>query len=124
MSASHSLDGEARAELLCYLLVCQMIARRCTGDWLRTDHLIESARLWLSANSGGCDWLERAELGVLSVMLATELEHQRLMPTVSELTALHTPGWRLDYRAPLVCSLHEFCAARLHNAGGHGTGPV
>jgi hypothetical protein len=112
-----NLDDEARVELLCYLLVCQMIARRCTGDWLRTDHLIESARIWLGANGGRCHWTERAALSEISAALATELEREQMIPTLSDLMALHTPGWRLDYREPLARCLHRLCAERLRDAG-------
>ncbi|MCX4156174.1 MULTISPECIES: hypothetical protein [Paraburkholderia] len=35
-----NLDDEARAELLCYLVVGQLVARARTGEWLRTDHLV------------------------------------------------------------------------------------
>jgi hypothetical protein len=38
------LDDQARAELLTYLLVGQLIAMARTGVWLGTNHLIESRR--------------------------------------------------------------------------------
>lgn len=44
------LDGQARAELLCYLVVAHLVAFSRTGEWLRTDHLVESMRLWLAGN--------------------------------------------------------------------------
>ncbi|WP_284692628.1 hypothetical protein [Paraburkholderia terrae] len=34
-------DDEARAEMLCYLVVGELVAMARTGDWLRTDHLVE-----------------------------------------------------------------------------------
>ena len=38
-------DGEARGELPCCLVVAQLLARASSGSWLRTDHLVESARI-------------------------------------------------------------------------------
>ena len=64
------LDDTARAELLCYLVVGQLIAMARTGEWLRTDHLIESARSWLASNGAACEWPERLELAEASRVLA------------------------------------------------------
>lgn len=36
MSSAPPLDDEARVELLCYLVVAQLVARARSGDWLRT----------------------------------------------------------------------------------------
>lgn len=44
------LDGEARTELLCYLVVSQLVGRVRTSSWLRTDHLVESTRIWSDGN--------------------------------------------------------------------------
>lgn len=60
------LDEEARAELLCYLVVGQIIAVSRTGEWLRTDHLVESIRIWLASNGAEASWSERFQLGALS----------------------------------------------------------
>ncbi len=35
------LDDETRAELLTFLVVGQLFAFARSGEWLRTDHLIE-----------------------------------------------------------------------------------
>ena len=42
-----NLDDDARAELLCYLVVGQLVAMARTGAWLRTDHLVDSACIWI-----------------------------------------------------------------------------
>lgn len=47
MFSFHTLDDEAHAELLSYLVVAELVARARTGEWLRTDRLVESARIWL-----------------------------------------------------------------------------
>ena len=46
-----TFDDEARVELLCFLVVGQLFAFIREGVWLRTDHLLESAQIWLSSNS-------------------------------------------------------------------------
>ncbi|RAR47964.1 hypothetical protein C7401_1544 [Paraburkholderia unamae] len=66
------LDDEARAELLCFLVVGQIFAFAREGVWLRTDHLIESAQIWLALNGAECDWLERARLEAASRTIAAE----------------------------------------------------
>ncbi|WP_233886963.1 hypothetical protein [Paraburkholderia flagellata] len=48
------LDVEARAELLCFLVAGQLFAFAREGVWLRTDHLIELAQIWLASN--GAEW--------------------------------------------------------------------
>jgi len=50
MSVPLSFDDEARAEMLCYLVVGELVAMARTGDWLRTGQLVELARLWMHAN--------------------------------------------------------------------------
>lgn len=41
LASSSNFDDEAHAELLCYLVVLQLVARVRTGGWLRTDHAVE-----------------------------------------------------------------------------------
>jgi phage gp46-like protein len=36
------MDDESRAELPCYLVVAQFIARERVGIWIRTDHLLRT----------------------------------------------------------------------------------
>ena len=59
---THKLDDQLRVNLLCHLVVAQLIARARTGDWLRTDHFVESKRLWAQENGVSPDWLESARL--------------------------------------------------------------
>ncbi|MGT2474564.1 hypothetical protein [Paraburkholderia terrae] len=108
-----NLDDEGRAELLCYLAVAQLIARAKTNEWLRTDHLVESERIWLSANGGSLEWFESVRLCRMSVELATSVWAIELLHDANELAMLLTDGWRLDYRSPIVRGLHDICAARL-----------
>ncbi|SOF00943.1 hypothetical protein SAMN05446635_9019 [Burkholderia sp. OK233] len=56
------MDEEAKAELLAFLVVGPLLAYARCGEWLRTDHLIESCQIWPSSNGAGGDGLERAKL--------------------------------------------------------------
>jgi hypothetical protein len=57
-----NFDLRARAELLTYLVASHLFARRMTGDWLSSDHVVESTRIWLATNDGGADLLQRVML--------------------------------------------------------------
>ncbi|CAG4892204.1 hypothetical protein LMG31841_01572 [Paraburkholderia saeva] len=116
MPALDNVDDEARAELLCYLVVGHLIAEARTGTWLRTDHLVESARIWQSANGANFDWSERARLAHLSTELAPHVFSTSIPRDEPSLAKLFTDGWRLDYRSPVVQGVYEICARRLREA--------
>ena len=48
---TQSMDSPERADLLCFLVLSQLIGHASTGDWLRTDHVVEATRMWLASNS-------------------------------------------------------------------------
>ncbi len=54
----------------CYLVVAQLLARARSGSWLRTDHLVESARIWSNGNGAIPGWFESVRLGGISRHLA------------------------------------------------------
>jgi hypothetical protein len=108
-----NLDDEARAELLSYLVVAQLVGHSRTGEWLRTDHLVESTRIWLASNGGACDWLERIDLADASIDLAPDFLTLPGFAESTELAGLFTDGWRLDYRSRIVRNIHDRCAAHL-----------
>ncbi|OAJ60537.1 hypothetical protein A6V36_01700 [Paraburkholderia ginsengiterrae] len=107
------LDDEAQAELLCYLVVAQLITRTRTGHWLRTDHLVESTRIWLTGNGAHANWSERIRLAALSEKLAQNVTSQLQTAAPEALAKLFTDGWRLDYRSPVVRGIHAACKNRL-----------
>ncbi|PVX86496.1 hypothetical protein [Paraburkholderia unamae] len=115
-------DDEARAELLCFLVVGQLFAFAREGAWLRTDHLIESAQIWLSSNGAECDWLERARLVEASRVIAGQESVNHFPKDDSDLHALFNlkTGWFLDYRSPVVQRIHALCVTHLMAAGGPG----
>lgn len=69
MSTTLNFDDEALTELLCYLVVAELVAMARSGEWLRTDHLVESARIWLKANGATCEWQERVRLARVAAEL-------------------------------------------------------
>lgn len=107
------LDDEARAELLCYLVVGQLVARARTGEWLRTDHLVESTHIWLASNGADADWTERLHLGALSQRIALDFAEMRGFADSASLAKLFTDTWRLDYRSPIVRGVHAACKSEL-----------
>lgn len=116
------LDGEARVELLCFLVVGQLFAVAREGTWLRTDHLSESAQIWLSSNAAECDWLERVKLVEASRVIARQESGRpfpRDDPDLHKLFNLKT-GWLLDYRWPVVQRIHALCAAHLKHGADRG----
>jgi hypothetical protein len=114
MTADRNLDDEARAELLCYLVVGQLIARARTGIWLRTDHFVELLSIWLNGNGAQADWLERVQLGALSETVASDFAEQAMFADSEALAKLFTDGWRLDYRSPIVRAIHAACESELY----------
>lgn len=109
------IDDEARAELLTFLVIGQLFALAVSGAWLRTDHLIESAQIWMSSNGVQCDWLERARLVAASRELAVTMRAWPFPKEEADLLRLFNlrAGWFLDYRSDVVQRLHAFCAAHL-----------
>jgi hypothetical protein len=108
-----NLDHQARAELLCYLVAGQLVARARTGDWLRTDHVVELLNIWLGGNGAHANWLERVHLGTLSENVALDFADLPESADSNSLALLFTDGWRMDYRSPIVRTIYEACEARL-----------
>jgi hypothetical protein len=113
------MDEEATAELLTFLVVGQLLAYTRSGEWLRTDHLIESCQIWLASNGARCDWLERAKLVEASRRLADEAQAFPFPRDETGLMALFNlhGGWFLDYRSPVVRKIHALSLARLGISG-------
>ena len=120
------LDEEGRADLICYLVVGQLIALSRTREWLRTDHLVESIRIWLASNGAEASWSERLQLGTLSEKLAHDFSWPSAFADSDFLARLFTDGWRLDYRSLDVRWLHDICDGYLRGDGELPTpgGPV
>jgi hypothetical protein len=113
MAVPYNLDDEARNELLTYLVASQLVARARSGEWLKLEYVSESESLWLKANGGNCDAVERLRLGVESFKVASELLVFPVMKDLAFLTRMFTDSWRLDYRSPIVRSIFDVCAHHL-----------
>jgi hypothetical protein len=109
------MDDETKAELLTFLVVGQLLAFARQGEWLRTDHLIESCQIWLSSNGARCDWLKRAKLVEASKRLAVEAYASPFPRDEAGLLELFNldGGWFLDYRSPVVRDIYLMSLARL-----------
>jgi hypothetical protein len=112
-NASNKRDGAERADLLCFLITAQLIAHASTGDWLRTDHVVEASRMWMTSNSAECDWLERAELARMSTAIASQFLVFPIFRDAREVVKFIVDGWRLDYRSPTVLGMPDVCTEHL-----------
>src|ERR1700742_3482403 len=92
MNDSPTLDDEAGAELPCYLVVGQLVARARTGEWLRTDHLVELLSIWARGNGTQLGWLERVQLGHLSEQVASRFAGNAMFADPTALAKLFTNG--------------------------------
>ncbi|MGQ7934683.1 hypothetical protein [Paraburkholderia sp. D1E] len=113
MTDSSNLDDEASAELLCYLVVGQLVARARTGDWLRTDHVVELLSIWVTGNGAHANWLDRVHLGALSEKVAMDFVGLPGCADSDSLAQLFTDGWRMDYRSPIVRTIYAACEVKL-----------
>jgi hypothetical protein len=108
-----ALNRAQRADLLCFLVMAQLIGLASTGKWLRTDHVVEATRLWMASNSADCDWLERAKLGRMSFEIAPTFLAFPSFWDPKELVKLLAHGWQLDYRSPTVQGMLDVCTEHL-----------
>jgi hypothetical protein len=83
-----------------------------TGDWLKTGHPVELARIWMHANGTRCDWQERVAIARMAADLAPGGLAAFSLTTEKAFAPLFKNGWCLDYR-PAVCDIHDRYAARL-----------
>jgi hypothetical protein len=110
---SNELDGPERADLLCFLVLAQLIGHATTGDWLRTDHLVEATRMWVASNSVECDWLERVRLAQMSAAIAPQFLVLPYFRAAKVIVKLFVDCWRLDYRSPMVRGMLDVCTEHL-----------
>jgi hypothetical protein len=113
MTGDTKLENTERADLLCFLVLAQLIGYASTGDWLRTDHAVETTRMWAASNSAECDWLERAKIARISVAIAPQFLVFPCFRDAKEMVKLFVDGWRLDYRSPTVRGMLDVCMEHL-----------
>jgi hypothetical protein len=59
---------QSAADLRFFLVMAQLIGHAGTGKWLRTDHVVEAARIWAASNSADCAWMRPAAGGSTSAV--------------------------------------------------------
>lgn len=116
MTGDNKLDDAERADLLCFLVMAQLIGHATTGDWLRTTHVVEASRIWATSNSADCDWLERAKLARMAADIAPTFLVFPCFRDAKELVNLLGDGWHLDYRSPTVRGMLDVCTEHLLNS--------
>jgi hypothetical protein len=105
-----NLDLRARAELLTFLVVSHLLARSMTGEWLSPEHVVESTRMWLSANGANTDWLQRVILSSRALDAAQAVAlRSPLMADFKSVSSMLCENLRLDFRSPVASSLYETC---------------
>jgi len=118
MSMPLNLDLQARAELLAYLVVSQLLAKAITGEWLSPLHTVESTRLWLLKNGGGADLVDRVRLSSCAAELATRVAER--MPTVRKrdiAAGLIAENLRIDFRASIAREIYQACIDHMGDMG-------
>jgi hypothetical protein len=113
MTGDSRLDNAERADLLCFLVLAQLIGHASTGEWLRANHVVESARLWAISNSFNCDWLDRAKLARMSAELAPQFLIFPWFMDAAAMAKLFADGWQLDYRSPILRGMLDVCLEHL-----------
>ncbi|TDA47884.1 hypothetical protein [Burkholderia pyrrocinia] len=95
---------------MCFLVVHQLVARHVTGRNLRTEHLVESLRLWMMWRRVEPGLLERLDLASKSVTLTAELL-RHAPPTDAICRTLDGP--RLNFRTKQAREIRRACATYL-----------
>lgn len=113
MTEEKKLGDAERTDQLCFLVVAQLIGHSSTGNWLRTDHVVEAARIWAVSNSVDCDWLVRAKLARIAADIAPTFLVFPCFREAKELVRLLADGWQLDYRSPTVRGMLDVCSEHL-----------
>lgn len=98
-------------DMLSYLVACQLVARDRTGQWLRTDHLVESAHMWLGHNNIACEWLDRVWVARASETLALKIRNAS--PFLANEASRFFDGCWIDYNIIGAQSLRLQCAEYL-----------
>jgi len=107
MAREYELRVPGLADLLCYLVVSQLVCHAETGEWLRTRRLVESSRVWMASSKADCSWVERVEIGLMSAGLASQFLVFPMFNDVSVLVGLFKDGLRLDSQSPVVRGIYD-----------------
>jgi hypothetical protein len=114
MGREYDLRASGLADLLCYLVVSQLVCHAQTGEWLRTHHLVESSRVWVASSKAECGWIERVEIGLMSAGLASQFLAFPMFNDTAALAGLFKDGLQLDSRSPVVKGIYDVCNDHLY----------
>ena len=111
-SSSSFPDIGAQIELLTYLVLSQLLMRHVTGKWLTVQHVVESTHLWLAANGGSIDWLQRVSLASRAKDLAVHVAQiEGIAFDAKTLGAAFLGYQRLNHRSAAVAAVYSACVA-------------
>ncbi|WP_207557051.1 hypothetical protein [Paraburkholderia acidicola] len=113
MTAPERPDHEAQCDLLCHLVVRQLVEHAASHTWLRTVHVAESIRLWHGAHRTHTTRLDQVRLARMAATLAAVFEKQQTYRNAVLLAELSFDIWRLNFRSPLLHTIRAACAKRL-----------
>lgn len=113
MTAPERLDHEAQCDLLCHLVVRQLVEHAASHSWLRAARVAESIRLWHGAHRTHTTHVEHVRLARMAAALAQAFERQQTYRNAAILAELSFDIWRLNFRSPLLHTIRTACAKRL-----------
>jgi hypothetical protein len=105
---------EVKAELLCFLVLYEIVAFGATGTWLCTDHLVESTRVWLRCHDHQAHWYTRIRLSRLAADLAYQvIETCDLVAPQHGTPRLLTSDMQANFASPRVVVIYARCVKAL-----------
>lgn len=102
------------ADLLCYLVVAQLVCHAQTAEWLSDGHLMELSRAWAESSEANCDWLAQVEMGCASARLASRFLVFPIFRNPAALARLFKDAMRLDSRSPVVRGMYDVCKDHIY----------
>jgi hypothetical protein len=83
-----------------------------TKTW-RVEHVVESARIWLTRNMMSASWLDRLMIGQMALKLSREHLSASHAVRQSDVLMLFTNELTLNYQSPLVRQIWQRCSDAL-----------
>ena len=118
MSKTLIWDLRDKAELLTFLVVCQLAAKFGHGEWLGVDEVVGFERVWLQSTNADVSLLERISIASWSEVLATRVEEDLDNGVKRELANGFVPQTgNLDFRIPVVRTTYLHCFNHLAEMG-------
>ncbi|WP_229514135.1 hypothetical protein [Paraburkholderia terrae] len=108
------LDLRVRAEFLTYLVAVQVLAKDATGRWLAVGSVVAAEHIWMAANGGIADWLERVSISSWSQNIAERIDLDLPHGMDAEcIASIFSATPRLDFRATFVRTIYHECLDHL-----------